>query len=350
MLFNGQNRRTVFILGSGATRGAIPHIVFHRKRIKPPLNSDFFKVARVYARACGATSIEAKRVERLERVFREYLSIKKDSLTMESAFSLLFMAKDFPEIYSASRGRKRTPGDMQEIEDFLFLTFDILTLLDRRHNKDTEYDRLAAALRPNDSVITLNYDTLLDSALVRRGWDPMKGYKISGGKRKFKWSPSISNRNLDDVKLLKLHGSLNWFVKGSFSNISTVLRKKPSRIDKPRVNLIKGYLRQIVPPIYGKYFEHNHWQTLWSEAYTALREAEVLVVIGCSLIDTDFHLRALIGRAAYWRKKEQNLFHRVFLVDRTKVRRKWASVLKGAFKKSEQYRYFSYFTKKEIQS
>ena len=348
MFLNGQNKRTVLILGSGATRGALPHVVFNRKLIKPPLNSDFFKIAQTYARACGASSAEAKRVKRLDRVFREYLPIRKDSLTMESAFSLLFMAKDFPEIYSAPRGRRRTPGDRQEIEDFMLLTFDILTLLDRKHNTDTEYDKLAAALRPDDCVITLNYDTLLDSALVRRGWDPRQGYGIRGSKSKFRWTPATSNRDLDDVQLLKLHGSLNWFVTGSFSNLSSVFQKKPSLIDKPRVNLRRGYLRQIVPPIYGKFFEHDHWRTLWSTAYSALREAEILVVVGCSLIDTDFHLRALIGRAAHWRKKERNLLHCVFLVDRAKVRRKWASALKGAFKKNKTYRNFSNFMKKEI--
>jgi len=312
------------------------------------LNSDFFGVAETYALACGAASAEAKRVERLKRVFREYLPVKRDSLTMEVAFSLLFMAKDFPQIYSGTRGRRRAPGDSQEIEDFLCLTFDILTLLDRADRADTLYDTLAAVLRPHDAVVTLNYDTLFDSALVRKGWDPRRGYGVSGAADKFRWYPRFTNPDLDNVRLLKLHGSLNWYVKGSFSDLSAVFQKKPTRIERPRRNEIGGYIRQIVPPIYGKFFGHDHWQSLWLMAYRALRQAEVLIVIGCSLVDIDFHLRALVGRVARWRKKDQNPFRRLVLVDRVGVRRRWARALKGAYVRQGGYRTFSAFMRREV--
>jgi len=348
MEFNSRPFRTAFILGCGATRGALPHIVFRRKRLKPPLNADFFKVAETYARACGLASPEAKRVERLERVFREHLPVKRDALTMETAFSLLFMAKDFPEIYSAARGRRRIPGDKQEIEDFLRLTSDILTLIDRDGNRRTEYDALAEVLQSQDVVISLNYDTLLDSALVRRGWDPKQGYGMLGGTDKFRWKPRKINPNLTGVRLLKLHGSLNWFVGGSFSNLSAVFNKKPNYVGCPRMNDLSGHVRQIIPPIYGKFFEHAHWRKLWLDAYTALREAEVLVVVGCSLIDTDFHLRALVGRVAEWRKRDCTPLKRLFLVDRVKVRRRWETALKGTFRRRTDYKTFAEFMRKEI--
>jgi hypothetical protein len=348
MNFNGREFKTAFILGCGATRGALPHVIFKRKRIKPPLNADFFKVAETYARACGPSSPEAKRVKRLKYIFSENLHVDRKSLTMETAFSLLFMAKDFPEIYSAGRGRRRMPGDRPEIEDFLRLTSDILTLIDRDGNGDTEYDALAAVLRPHDIVISLNYDTLLDSALVRRGWNPKQGYGIIGTSDKFKWRPKISDPNLCNVRLLKLHGSLNWFVPGSFSNLSTIFFKKPTSIEKPRMNERRGLVRQIIPPIYGKFFDHDHWRNLWATAYSALLEVDVLVVIGCSLIETDFHLRALIGRVAQLRKGTNKQLREVFLVDQTKVRRRWEHALKGSFKRHTDYKTFSQFMKKEI--
>ncbi len=49
----GRSRKAVFILGAGATRGAVPHVVVNRKRIKSPLNGDFFKVVENFARACS---------------------------------------------------------------------------------------------------------------------------------------------------------------------------------------------------------------------------------------------------------------------------------------------------------
>ncbi len=54
MVIDGKNYKTTFILGAGATRGAIQHVLVNRKRIMPPLNADFFKVAQTYARSKGA--------------------------------------------------------------------------------------------------------------------------------------------------------------------------------------------------------------------------------------------------------------------------------------------------------
>jgi hypothetical protein len=99
----GKNFSTVFILGAGATRGAIRHVIFNRKRVKPPLNSDFFKIALTYAQAQGKNAADNRRLKRLNLFFRDYLPTKRDNLSMETAFSLLFMAKDFPQIYAAER-------------------------------------------------------------------------------------------------------------------------------------------------------------------------------------------------------------------------------------------------------
>ncbi len=251
---------------------------------------------------------------------------------MEEAFSLLYLAGDFPEIYRRNRGRRPAPGRRQEIEDFLRLAFGILAFLDNPATITTGYDRLVTKLEKGDTIITLNYDTLLDSALWRQGWDPKRGYSLAGGHGKVRWSVKTgpARTDLSAIRLLKLHGSVNWFVRGNFSRLDAAFTKKPVRVSPPRTNEISGHIRQIVPPIYGKTFKHDHWRRLWDLAYGALREAEVLVVIGCSLIDTDFHLRALVSRVAKWRKKQGSPFRSVVFVDRkVGVRRKWRRVLRG---------------------
>jgi hypothetical protein len=106
---------------------------------------------------------------------------------MEEAFSMLYVAKDFPEIYSTRRGPKPIAGARQEITDFLRLLFPVLSLLDRQNHSANGYDRLARVLENGDAILTLNYDTLLDSALHRRGWDPYKGYGITGTRKKVDW-------------------------------------------------------------------------------------------------------------------------------------------------------------------
>jgi hypothetical protein len=121
-----------------------------------------------------------------------------------------------------------------------------------------------------------------------------------------------------------------------------------NRLWKIPKNEISGYIRQIVPPIYGKFFGHDHWRNLWLKAYRSLCESELLVVIGCSLVETDFHLRALLSRVSKWRKNRNELFRRVIFVDRAGVRRKWARVLKGSYSKVSSYPNFEVFLSKEL--
>lgn len=350
MLVDGESFPAVFILGAGASRGAIKHVLHNQKRIKPPLNSDFFDIAATFARAEGNNSAPQRRLERLQKAFKQNFGLRRTP-TMEEAFSLLYVTKDFPEIYRVGPGRRPLAGDSREIDDFLRLLFPILTALDRGNNLETGYDRLAGSLTRGDVLLTLNYDTMLDSALHRRGWDPRDGYTINGDQRKIGWKAiSLPDRDAHlAVDLIKLHGSANWFVRGSTSNLKKVFSSKPVRITAPRENEIGRHIRQIVPPIYGKIFEHAHWHALWTRAFRALCEARILVVVGCSLIDTDFHLRALLSRVVKTRKANNDKFLRIYLVDKAKVRSKWQSVFKACHHRVVVYPTFEQFLKREIE-
>ncbi len=98
-----------------------------------------------------------------------------------------------------------------------------------------------------------------------------------------------------------------------------------------------------MPPIYGKVFDHPHWRQLWKTAFTALSDAEQLVVVGCSIVDTDYHLQAFLRRLVKERKKHSHKFNKVILVDRVAVRRKWHRVLKGAFTRKMEFTTFEEF-------
>lgn len=344
MKFGERKYKTVFLLGAGATRGAIKHVLHNQKRIKPPLNGDFFKVADAYARGEGQHSAAQDRLKRLRAVFRRDLPLKGFP-TMEEAFSLLYVAKAFPDIYNKGKGRRRVAGERREINDFLHLLFPVLSLLDSGNQSVNGYDRLVAKLTTGDTILTLNYDTLLNSALHRRGWDPGNGYAISLVKKNVTWSKRVleDDQSALEVELIKLHGSMNWFVRGSTSKLNKVFSSKPVRITQPRINEITGFIRQIAPPIYAKVFEHKHWQNLWTKAFRALCDAEMIIVIGCSLVDTDFHLRALFSQVGRTRKKNNQKFKHACFVDRTKIRRKWMTVLKGSYARSSNYTTFEKF-------
>ena len=355
MIWNGTPRKTVFILGAGATRGAFPHVIVNRKRIRAPLNGDFFKVAESFVRAHGVSSGFRAMYNRIRSVFHEEFPTRgRWPIPMEEAFSLLYVSKDFPEIYGR-RGRRRKAGTRREIEDFLRLTFGILSAIEAQVEPQNLYAKLVSHLGIDDTILTLNYDTLLDSALVSAGWNPAKGYGLIGGGGKISWARPKPNftASLANVKLLKLHGSLNWYVRGDFDKLARGFEAKPTKVvisERPRTNEYHGLVRQIVPPIYGKFFAHKHWRALWSAAHNALLEAEALVIIGCSLVDTDFHLSGMLSHAVMERKSSRRSFALVAAVDRTKVRRKWFDLLRGCTGRKLPYRTFAKFANDHLES
>jgi hypothetical protein len=354
VIWKGTSRRTVFILGAGATRGSFRHAIVNGKRIQAPLNGDFFKVAERFVRARGPNGGFQGRYKRIRNVFRdEFPTRGRWPIPMEEAFSLLYVSKDFPEIYATRRGRRRIAGTRREIEDFLRLTFGILSAIEQRVPPDCLYVRLVKCLQPGDTILTLNCDTLLDSALINGGWDPAVGYDLIGGKAKITWTRDkpAPSKTLAGVKVLKLHGSLNWYVRGSFKKLARIFETKPTMVlisERARTNEHTGMVRQIVPPIYGKFFAHPHWGRLWGAAHAALIEAEVLVVIGCSLVSTDFHLSGMLSHAIKQRKSDNSPFELVTAVDKAKIRRKWLTVVKGCFGTKLEYPNFSQFAEKQL--
>ena len=126
-----RSQRAAFILGAGASRGALAHVLVNNKRIKAPLNSDFFKVAHTYARARGATSADARRFERLKAIFKTDLPAKWPPLRWRPRSACSTRPKTSRIFYTSRPGPKPDPGERRELEDFLSLLFDVLNALDQ---------------------------------------------------------------------------------------------------------------------------------------------------------------------------------------------------------------------------
>lgn len=205
---------------------------------------------------------------------------------------------------------------------------------------------LAGLLESGDAVVSLNYDTLMDKALLGCGWNPAVGYGFSAG-HKTKFLDGLKTTGTPrNVLLLKPHGSLNWFAKGTILNYEEVLSKRPpSKILMARVPRAYDISREklvrfFVPPLYSKFFANRFWKSLWDRLFRCLIEAEVFIIIGCSLIEADFHLRAIIGRAL---RKRRRKFQRIIIVERSpEVRAKLRHFLRG--QGLHGFRTFSTFT------
>lgn len=75
---------------------------------------------------------------------------------------------------------------------------------------------------------------------------------------------------------------------------------------------------------------------------------EVVVIIGCSLVDTDFHLSGMLSHAIKKRKDKRQPFIQVVAVDKSKIRRRWFRLLKGCVKTERGYKRFDNFAQKHL--
>jgi hypothetical protein len=114
--------------------------------------------------------------------------------------------------------------------------------------------------------ISLNYDDVLDQA-----------YKtMLGVKPNYCFSLENDHTTINNIPLLKLHGSFNW--------VKQFIRGKKRRIE-------------IIPLGSSKSYLHAPYGFIWNRALEILIECDVLRVIGCSLNSNDIHLIDLLFKA-----------------------------------------------------
>jgi len=201
------------------------------------------------------------------------------------------------------------------------------------HNKKTEfYEYLAAALikqridagQAGDpfSFISLNWDTLLEDSVYEsickvkglRKLDIDYCCRTTPFDSKGPHTPSIlqKSRGIYNLKLLKLHGSVNWMhcpncgllyttVGDSVGSNLTLASRIECRNCRRRYGEGAAGLPTLehlfVTPTFLKVFDNVHLKMIWHNAYHELAEAAEVVFIGYSFPDADYHLRALLKRA-----------------------------------------------------
>lgn len=153
-----------------------------------------------YCEDCGFTGQTDENLD-LER-FMSYLDIEhylgfrgKDTWSQEGNESQLMIRKSIGEVI-----HDRTPSP-DRLPDF--------------------YYRFAESLSPHDTVLTLNYDLLLESALsivgkpFRRYPDRFKSVDQYGG---------TIDSDVEELVLLKLHGSIDWFDDRQFLELKESIK------------------------------------------------------------------------------------------------------------------------------
>lgn len=316
-----KEKKANVILGAGASRGAA---CFQSEDIKPPLDFDFF------------TQMEL--VSYRDPALKDFLKFVKSEFSvspmpkMEELFTQLEALDAFHSNLKIAPGPivKRYKYYLDRYVEMIARYFS-LVFVDRakKHRSCKSHESLAACLHTEDSIISFNYDCLIDEALRRKGgkkWQADKGYKvpISSGKE---WSGDAGGPGAPpkaSINLLKLHGSLNWNRSaGTGTQAAINLRKDPYE-HTPR------HKSEVIPPVWNKSVTSDSaFQEIWKEARKELRTGPVMIAIGYSVPLTDLLSQSLIRVSGSERSSSQKLSHLIVVNPSQNDRRRFIDILQG---------------------
>lgn len=208
------------------------------------------------------------------------------------------------------------------------------------------YVILAHLLNHGDTVLTFNYDLFLDLALSRPSLDPELEWDVDYGIDFLELVPDlditseaaplryvsrpdwrISKRV---VRLLKLHGALNWGVCSSCKALVATVLHPLSRVERYIRKLQNDPLDVrkhdlccpdfsleplIVPPTWMKDYDNRYLADIWSIAARDLANADIVVFLGYSFSESDYQVRHLFNKALHMRVV--NSWDKVVVVNRS---------------------------------
>ncbi len=173
------------------------------------------------------------------------------------------------------------------------------------------YNQLARErIKPDDVVVTFNYDMACERELRQTGlWEVGDGYGFSLG---------LGSIPPSQVKLLKPHGSTNWFGlyfrgRRGFTQFSSVLDSRPTLYFRPDMEFLgypngiadpqgagihqsSGLSAMIMPTLHKRFYVpitggsrewEPFWDDIWSQAEQALQSSAKIVIVGYSMPTAD---------------------------------------------------------------
>jgi hypothetical protein len=185
-----------FILGAGFSRAA-----------KLPLGDELFSEIIHLARLKSLDSYINKDIEGFIKYKKdaEGKRIQKEKINFEEFISFLDI-----EHFLGLKGKDNWSGEGNETQ-MIVRNLIGLILFNRQKQIDNNlwslYEDFVSRLGPNDWIFTFNYDTILEQALKRKGIP----HRLFPYRNKLNDDDTISSDMRDEVIVLKLHGSIDWF-------------------------------------------------------------------------------------------------------------------------------------------
>lgn len=168
------------------------------------------------------------------------------------------------------------------------------------------------------SVISTNWDILLDNSIhqsiINNGHNAVVDYCCyisSKDEAELNIKPGLEKLGQGgfNVKLLKLHGSLNWLQcprcmrlyarfsrKEAMHNILNSDSCRHCDDNFPEENNNHKLISNLIMPTFIKDLSNPQYKIIWQNAGVEISEADKLVFIGYSLPSADFEMRQLLSR------------------------------------------------------
>ncbi len=347
MICQGRSLPTLVILGAGATRGA--SFVRPDPAPQPPLDADFFKQL---GNAATPGSLVAQAKEQLDDAVAGAGLPSYGDAKMEEYFIRAEFTKAL-RVHMATSGADDKPGRRGNFAEPVVAYRKAIAALiaETTASRNCAYHRaIADTLEPGDTVITFNYDTVMDTAMEDASSNAGKGCEVDLGLRDIRLR-SVRNalceaRRGGKAFLLHLHGCLSWRVGNmgvppeslwseppdahpchlderrqlgndgdlNYERITSVELLQPG--DGPEYDLGDMARRFIVPPLWTKPIARCQLlENLWAIARMALRKCKRLVIIGYSLPPADQLTNYLVEVDANVNSSER--LEELVLVDRS---------------------------------
>lgn len=302
---------TVVVLGAGASRAAGEYADRPKRNPQtgqddrlpltclPPLNADFFThLQRIASQTHQQT---------VQRVVGDVIDLfgSNFSLTLEDYFTQLEFLINVVDMASTTPDLDRT--ELLDARNNLMSALS--AVLESSTNEITRrlggcelHAALVRKLSRADCLISFNYDCLIDYALKLTAgskWDARTGYRLPADLRiegADYWTGRAVSRRMKrrpSIRLLKLHGSINWQLPSSSGGSVRLKQRLHQQNGTPRFS--------IIPPVWNKAFGSEAtsavYRHIWEEAARAIAKADSIVVVGFSFSATDLYAQSLFRTA-----------------------------------------------------
>jgi len=244
-----------------------------------------------------------------EFISRFYLSAANNLPALEDVLSQLDLALNEGRALSSSY----TVDRIRTIRDNLVYGIaEVLRMsLARDHPSDYQLSQklyeFVERLKRDDTIVSLNYDIVIDNKILSLGKPVNYGVPIRNGMESpwngtWSWQPYIPSEG--SCPLYKPHGSLNWLFCRTCQKLDVTAGMKSTHYIFSDSALVcpdcgSRYEALIVAPTMFKSYSNLILAEIWRAVEDRLANATEVIFVGYSLPDADVHLRCILMRALF---------------------------------------------------